>query len=322
MIQKYLLIVVLFLTSLEASPPLWYVKNSIKCKSYEFVGYGEGSSKEEAKKVAKADIANSLQTTLNVSSELKISAKSNDYSESFKQNIEERSRVSLYDLELLKSVYLNGRYYIAIKYINLPFAKRVRAKFDDVIKLPREKNSYLKSTILLNELKNEFGFYPEVTISKGKLIIANKSFRISKDILKKLFSSYESKSLALQIPSKLKNSEFYFIDIKSKSKGYLTLIQIYEDGATSLLFSNKKVAKNTKTEYPNKDLYNGLQAYLTPYQTRAKDLTMAIICKDKKGFDYFDNISINKEKYAKVYGKIFDMIDGCEVSSKIIKIRR
>lgn len=312
----------LLTTTLFASPPSWYVKNNIKCDSCEYVGYGEGSSKEVAKKVAKADIANSLQTTINVSSELKRSSKNDNYDESFKQNIKESSTISLDGLELLKSAYVDGLYYVAIKYVNLPFAKKVRMKFDDVSKIQRETNSYLKSTLLLNELKAEFGFYPKVIISKGNLTIANKSFRIKKDILKKLFSSYDSKDLELNIPTNLKTGEFYFVDINTKSAGYLTLIQVYENGETAVLFSNKKVTKNTKLEYPNKDIYNGLQTYLTKKQTKAKDLTMAIICKDKKGFDYFDSISITKDKYAKVYGKIFDMIDRCSVSSQVMKIRR
>ena len=49
---------------------------------------------------------------------------------------------------------------------------------------------------------------------------------------------------------------------------------------------------------------------------------MAILCKTQKDFSYFDNISIYEEKYAKVYGKIFATINGCEVSSKIMEIRK
>ena len=47
-----------------------------------------------------------------------------------------------------------------------------------------------------------------------------------------------------------------------------------------------------------------------------------MICKDEKDFSYFDNISVYKEKYAKVYGKVFDMMSGCNIGSKIIEIRR
>ena len=321
MIMKSFLLLVL-VVSLQASPPSWYVKNNIKCKSYEYVGYGEGKTKAIAKKIAKADIANSLQTTVDVSSEIKMSSSGDDYHESFKQNIKENSSISLDELELIKSAYIDGKYYVAIRYINLPFVKKVRMKFDDVSKIAKETNSYLKGTILLKELKSEFSFYPKVNISKGRLIIADKSFTISKDTLKKLFSSYGSKGLELKVPTKLKNNQFYFIDIKTNRAGYLSLIQIYQNGETSVLFSNKKVSKNSKLEYPDKDIYDGLQAYLDRDRTKANDLTMAIVCKEKREFEYFDKISTYKEKYAKVYGKIFDMIDGCVVSSKLMSIKQ
>ncbi|MBL0707896.1 MAG: hypothetical protein JJW00_02515, partial [Sulfurimonas sp.] len=145
---------------------------------------------------------------------------------------------------------------------------------------------------------------------------------INKSILKKLFSSNIDSSLILNIPKQLRHQEFYFIGIESKKDGYLTLIQIYENGETALLFSNKKANNNIRLEYPNRNEYDGLEAYLNESQTKAKDLTIALICKEKKDFSYFDNISVYKEKYAKVYGKVFDMMSGCNVSSEIVEIKR
>ncbi|RLA80877.1 MAG: hypothetical protein DRG78_10105, partial [Epsilonproteobacteria bacterium] len=72
----------------------------------------------------------------------------------------------------------------------------------------------------------------------------------------------------------------------------------------------------------NKNEYDGLQAYLNDNQIKAKDLTIAVLCQKKKDFSSFDNVSTSKEKFAKSYGMIFDIIDGCIVSSKILNIRR
>jgi len=322
MILKTILLGVTLLSTLQASPPSWYVKNSINAKNYEYIGYGEAKSKERAKKLARVDIANSLHIDIKVSSELKTSQQNDNYNESMQQKIEEKTDISLDGVEVVKSSYADGIYYVALKYINLPFAKKVKMQFRDVTKIAKESNHYLKKTLLLQELKKEFGFYPKVNISRGNLLIADKSFKISKDTVKKLFSSQSSRFIKLKIPLRLENSEYYFVEVESKKRGYLTLLQIYEDGGTSLLFSNKKIKKGEKFEYPNREEYDGLQAYLTKTQIKAKDMTMAIVCKEKKEFDYFDNISIYNEKYAKLYGKIFDMIDGCEVSSQIVDIRR
>ena len=88
------------------------------------------------------------------------------------------------------------------------------------------------------------------------------------------------------------------------------------------MFDNLKVEDNSQLEYPNRSEYDGLEAYLSDKQINAKDLTIAVVCKDKKDFSYFNNISVNREQYAKVYGKVFDMMNGCNVSSKVMKIRR
>ena len=322
MIKKVLLIGLLLLVSVEASPPKWYIENNLSVKAYENIGYGEGASKAEAKQNAKADISNSLQTTIKSSLIVNKNSTNDTYSKSINKNIEEISNVELDNLILIKSEYIDNVYYVAIKYINLPFAKKVRLKYEDVSSLKKETNSYLLNTLLLKELKDEFGFYPKTTINKGNLTIGNHSFKIDKNILKKLFYSTLNNDFILNIPKQLKYKDFYFINIKSKNSGYITLIQIYENGETSILLDNKKLKQNTTFTYPNKNEYDGLEAYLNDNQTKTKDLTIAMLCKDKKDFSYFDNISINKEKYSKVYGKVFDIMDECIVSSKIVEIRR
>ena len=319
--KKILFSLSLSIASLYATPPSWYTQNNITHTNYEYIGYGSAKSKAEAKQIAKGDIANSMHTSISSSIELKKSSGSN-YSKTFSQNITQKSDIVLDDISVIKSDYIDGYYYIAVKYTNLPFAKKVRSKFSDIEGIAKEHNNYLINTMLLKELKDEFGFYPKVSISKGTLNIGNHSFRITQEILKKLFSSRKNQNIILSMPSSLRNNEYYFVDIVTKIKGYLTLIQIYEDGQTSVLFSNKKVTQNIHLEYPNKDQYDGLQAYLNDNQTKTKDMTMVIVCEDKKDFDYFDRISIHNEKYAKVYGKIFDMIGDCTVSSSIIEIRK
>jgi len=307
---------------LLASPPPWYVDSNLKTQHNEYIGYGSGDTRTKAKEDAKADISSSIQST--IESTLSIHSQENDnkYSSRTTSNIESFSSVELSDLKQVHSEEIDGKWYIALKYVNLPFAKKVRKRFTSVKHLKRETNQYLTSTRLLKELKDEFGFYPNITIDKNILMIGDKSFPISSDTLKKLFSSKRSKNITLDIPKKIKHEEFYFIKIKPKEKAYMTLVQIYENGESSILFDNKKVAKNQKVIFPNPEDYNGLEAYLNDTDTKSKDLTIAVLCNKIKDFSYFDYVSTSKESYAKVYGKIFDAIDGCETSSSIMSINR
>lgn len=317
-----ILALLLFPLYLLASPPSWFVNGNINAKSNEYIGYGSGKSKTEAKQNAKSDISNSIQSTIRSSLSINTQENNDEYSSNVRSNIESFSSIELSDTKVVKSEYIDDKWYIAIKYENLPFTKKVRKQFDSTTHLEKETNQYLVSTMLLKELKNEFGFYPKITIDKNMLLIGNKSFPISSSTLQKLFSSKISENIDLDIPKKVKHEEFYFIKITPKKKSYMTLVQIYENGESSILFDNKDVIKDKKIVFPNPDEYNGLEAYLNDGQIRSKDMTIAILCKTKKDFSYFDYMSTSKESYAKVYGKMFDAIDGCETSSKIMSITR
>lgn len=307
---------------LYAIPPQWYATSSIESKEYEIVGYGVGASKDEAKQNAKSDIANSIRTNIQSSTNLNKSVENGNYNKTFNQNIKQSTNVVLTDIEEVKSSFIDGKYYIAMKYINLPLVKRIRLYFNDTKYIKKETNNYLLQTQLLKELKDEFGFYPKVTIERDNLIIKDKSFHIDKETLKKLFSEVNTKDISLKVPKKLKHDEFYFIDTKANTKGYLTIIMIEENGATSLLIDNVKLEKNQNYTFPNKDKYDGLQAYLNDGVTKAKDLILAVFCQNKKDFSYFDTISQGEENYALVYGKAIGLMSNCSVNSKKIEIRR
>ncbi|MEA3228589.1 MAG: LPP20 family lipoprotein [Campylobacterota bacterium] len=321
MIQKIVYSVALCAT-LFATPPSWYVENSLPSKSYEVVGYGEGKTKAQAKKRAKADISKTVQSTIQTLTKMNESEIDGEYKQSTKIETKESSNIVLEGVEFLKSTYRDGKYFIALKYINLPFAQKVRLKFSSVESIAKEKNSYLLQTPLLKELESEFGFFPQVKIVKNKLIIENRSFTIDKENLKKLFVSIENRFLKIQQPDAISAGNYYFIDIKTQKSGYVTVVQLYENGELSLLYSNKKMDKNRRYSYPNSDEYDGIEAYLNEGIVKTKDLTIAVLCEDKKDFSYFDTISEEKESFAKVYGTFFGMIDRCSVSSKSIVIKR
>lgn len=308
----------------NTEPPIWFTSGTITFKDYEIIGYGEGKTKREATQNAKADITSSISTNIkkefNINLEVNIKNGKEVVNKNVTRNISEKSKAELRNLQIVKSVYKNGMYYVAIKYLTLPFAKIVKLHFKNTRNIKKEDNPYFINTQLLRELKNEFGFYPKIQIDKNRLIIMSKSFYITRDILKKLFSSISSESLSLEIPKKIKNNRFYFINVSSKIKGFLTLIQIYENGETSILLANQQIDANGEIEFPDSLTYNGIEAYLRRNQRRAKDLTIASICPDIKNFSYFDAISNSKEHFSKVYGKVFNTLMDCEVSSQIVTI--
>ena len=49
--MKQIILLSLFINQLLANPPSWYVNQNILSKSYEIIGYGEGSTIKEAKQI-------------------------------------------------------------------------------------------------------------------------------------------------------------------------------------------------------------------------------------------------------------------------------
>ena len=119
--MKTQLIYLLFLPlALLATPPNWYINNSLESKDYELVGYGVGETKEEASQRAKFDIANTIRTTIESDMRMKESEVNGKYDKSIRIDIKESSNVSLSDLELVESEFVDNKYFVALKYVNLP----------------------------------------------------------------------------------------------------------------------------------------------------------------------------------------------------------
>lgn len=318
--MRYLFLFFLYVIPLFSTPPQWYISQSIEYKNYEIIGYGEGNTLEEAKQIAKSDIAKSIQTKISSNIEIIKYISNNSYSKNVSKKLKEETNVMLSNLETVKTNYYDNKYYIAIKYIHLPFAKKVRILLNDINNLQKDENEYLNRTTLLNELKNEFGFYPKVELMENKLIINNKSFNLSKKEFIKLFAKIESDAIKVYVKENLENQEFYFIDININKKGFFSLFQIYENGETVLLISNKKVFKNNKIVFPNPNEYDGLQAIVPNEQLKTKDLLFAVLCKDKKDFSLFDNISIDETKYFSLFGDLLNITKDCILNTSVLNI--
>ena len=140
-----------FILQLLATPPSWYINQSLSSKNYVIIGYGEGSTIEEAKQVSKSDISKMIQTT--ISSHVSINKNINNtiYGKNISTNINEKSNILLTDLQVIKTSFSDNKYYVAIKYINLPFSKKVRLLIKNIDTLSVSKNRYINQTSLMWE---------------------------------------------------------------------------------------------------------------------------------------------------------------------------
>jgi hypothetical protein len=88
----------------------------------------------------KTDIASSIETKIKVTSSSYKSTK--DYKNEFSEESIQKTDITLNNLEVAKTEFKDGKYYVALRYINLPLAKKIKLYFKDT-NLSKESNNFL-----------------------------------------------------------------------------------------------------------------------------------------------------------------------------------
>lgn len=325
-LRSTLYLFIVLQATLLASPPDWFVLSNLTVKENEIIGYGAGSTRNAARKIAIAEIASAISSTVSSNTHYSLSYVRKDDDEQFDklmdQNILIESDVKLDQLTTVKAETRDGIFYIALRYIDLPYAQKIRNSFDSVQGLSVEKNTYLLQTPFFADLKQAFGFYPNVNFVEERITVGNKVFHLNFSYVKQLFANVKDERLKLYMPSRIKSKAFYFIDIESTMPGYLTLFYTEEDGATSLLFENRYTNKNDRLSYPDKNQYAGLQTFLRNGVHASKDLVLAVLCYERRNFGMFDPMGSQFDKFPKLFTTVLDRIEGCVVSSNTLYVER
>ncbi len=225
-------------------------------------------------------------------------------------------------MEIVQSSFSDNKYYVAIKYINLPLAKKIKLLTDNILLIKKCDNKYLNQTQLLNELRQEFGFYPKISIHNHNILIGNQVFALTEKDYTKLFANTEHKDIKLNMKNNLIDGEFYFMKIEIFKKGYLNIFQIYQNGETALLLSNKEVKENSNFTYPNQEIYYGLEAIIPRKQDDAsRDLTIISLCENQIDFTLIDSVSQNIYIKSKTFDTLLNLIKKCTVLSQVLNIK-
>ena len=316
---KLLFLFVFFLLDCHANPPSWFLENATPVNQYEIIGYGSGEKLFEAKERAKNDVALTLSTHIQSSISISEYSNINDHMRAeVNQTINSSSDLILSDVQVTRKSFANGMYYVAVKYVNLPFYKKIKNELGVNYKnLQKEENPYLLQTFLLNNLHNEFGFFPKIKIYENNLIISNKSFSLNKTYYSQLFTNVNSKKIILSFPSNLNSGDNYFINTSVNDGGYLSLFQVYDSGETLLLLENQHVEKSDKIQYPDKKFYEGLQAY----DESSEDLTIALLCKEKKDLSSF-TLMENQNTKTTLFNEILNLMSECAYATKKLNIKK
>lgn len=308
-------------TALSFAQPSWYGELSSSTPS-TYIGYGSSSDELEAKQMALNDIASQISVTIDSSFASTIKDENGKVSSTKEQRSLHNTKASLSDYQLLKSEFDDGKYFVALSYENIPsIDKFVRKILKSPHFSPSSQNSYIKNTLIAQELRKAVGSDIDFTLHRQ-----NKKWFIKyKDVLQvldksdfsKFFSSVPNQDLDISTTAKnniLKDGEQFYFKVKSKDAGYVSILTVYEDGTVSILLRNVPVKADTLHNMPDKEHESIPEAGLVTKGVETYDLYVAIYSPNKLQFDsfaYADDKLINDEKY-----KNFDALIGFLESKK------
>jgi len=317
--------------------PEWYQSQDIRnnAKIFEIIGFGDGVSFEEARMKARNDIAKQIKimhkSNFSIDEKLKSNDKEQDYSLRLHKNITEQTSVELDDIIQIKSEYRDNHLYVALKYIHLPTAQKIKYKLylsGEYNCNNKNESKYLSKTTLMKNLKKIIGCEPNFEI-----VYKNSNWYINIEQILTLIPSYEFINLwagysdhAIKVKSTknlLKKGETFHLKIDAYKQGYLSLFDIYHTGQTVLLLKNQKIHKRTHLIYPDINKYEGLEADIPQNHIDSKDLYISILCSGKKDLSRYEPID-NKHlasKHSFYFGYLLEDMKGCNVASEIVHIR-
>lgn len=313
------------------SLPLWYL--NIPLNQYEIIGYGSGLSMEEAKTNARNDIAKSILVHIKSESSFDntVIEENQDFNQTkiMKSNIHEYTNIILSEAKIIKQQKIENKFYVAFSYINLPLDEKVFKEFGGYKLKPIDKKSIYKYSLFSEMLKSKFGYIPnyDLIFKNGiyYLDIGNKLFVMQNSDLKLFFFNYSNSNISFRVSNNnLKVNDFFHFKISSKENGYMSLIQVDEEGRIIIHIDNKYVNKDNDLTYPNLKIYNGLESGIVDMSNNIQEEYIATICSNKINLSLFEHIglSYNTNNQALRYPKLNTFMNNCEYSAIILKIKR
>ena len=317
----------------QAKPPQvpdWYKSQILQTQdSSQFLGYGDAKTLFEAKSRAKEAIAQSLmshvQSSFVLKTEVQKEGNKEQYSTQTKHNLKVSTKIDLQNLSILKQEYFHGRYFVLLEYKNLDLAYRIK---ESVPKIEcGSVNKYIKITPLYKDIRRSFSCDIDLKLQRRNsawyLGYKDKEFLLNNSEFEKLYVAKHSKIFDFQISKpELKDAESFYFRVDSKEKGYITLLDVYENGIVTVLTQSQKIEKHL--QIPSKESANYFEAAVVKNSHESADLYVAIFTKkplDMSRFSYADAEVVSSE-VAHKFDELIAMLNTLDYATIVVHITK
>lgn len=311
-----------------AAPPEWYQK--LSHEEDVIVGYGEAGTIDEAKAHAAADIAKQIQLNVSGEDSFEKEVVNDTVSQKGKTVVNQKTDVVLSDVET-KAEQRGKTWYVACLYENVNIGKKCAKRLKLSGCTSERQNKYLEKTPLFQEINKEAGCKRDFRLIRDNKIWylthqnMERMLPLSANIFARLFVGFQARSIALTASNDdlVEGSAFSFT-LRPNADGFVTLIDVYENGEVFIVAPNLPAKANKSIIFPDPSVADEMAAGLLTPGLQTKDLYLAVYSRDKA--DFFNRIQrmgkqVEKDEDHYKFAELLDILDGYDFSSVIIRTR-
>ena len=309
-IQRALIALFLAGTTLFAAPS-WYYTLKHQLPNF-YIGYGQGTSEAIAKRAALESLSEQISVSVNSEVFQNTNVTDGKVKKEFnvKSSVVSSARISGY--EVIKADSVNGRYYIALGYENIPGIDKFNRELNTRnITKNEHQNNYLRQCPIAKKVSKNIDFDLKRKDGLWYLQYQDIFQVLSPADFEYFFTSLTSEKLQIITDRDNRNlhdgDRFYF-NVTSQESGYVTVFTVYENGTVATLISNIAVQRGEIQRLPDEENMSALEAGLIEQGKETFDLYVAVFSPDKHYFDQFacaDEALVQNERY-----KNFDALIG------------
>lgn len=326
----YFLIVLLFVACANTKPqayPQWYKHRELQSAvKYEIIGYGQGKTFKEAQGNAKEDIAYVLISKVDSSFTSTTSTDNDTFSKKSQSRLKITSKLNLHNVKTMKQEQINNIFYVALKYENLDLAYRIISTVGKVECSQNIPNSYLLQTPLIKKLTASIGCELDFKLDRRNeawyLKYKEHLFLLSDDEFEELYVSTKNDTISMKPNKKvLYDGDSFYFTFNSKKKGYITFIDVYENGIVTLLQESAPI-KNI-LQIPSKKSENYFEAGLVKEGQNTYDLYIAVYSEKPLDMSRFMYVSeeLAKSEVAYKFDELIQFLKGYDYSSILLRTK-
>jgi len=327
----YIFIVLIFSACGTPKPktyPKWYENRTLDSNvKYVIVGYGQGKSMREAKANAKEDIALILKSQVESSFSSKTTTQNNDfYKHKTSSILKIKTNLNLHNVKIIKQVQKDSLFFVALEYKNLDLAYRIMTTVPHLQCSQKRVNAYLSQTPLIQKLTATIGCTPDFKLERRNdawyLQYKEYQFLLDNDNFEKLYTTIPNDAFSFIANKKvLEAGESFYFSFEAKKSGYITLLDVYENGIVTLLQSSTPIKGNL--QIPSKESKNYFEAGLVKKGISTYDLYVAIYTKKPLNMGRFEyaNDTLAQSETAYKFDELMDILDGVSFSSLLLRTK-